>query len=375
MGVVEYCRELVAFDSTSSLSNVPVTDYVQRKLTELGFTTERIEYDDEAGVRKANVVGKRGPGTGGVAYFGHTDVVPADDWLFPDHGPYQATIRGDKLHGRGTCDMKGSVACLLAAVARSGPGELKRPIYVTCTADEEIGYAGARAVATRSRLYREMVEGKSHGIVGEPTSLEVVHAHKGTYAIVATSRGKAAHSSSRAGRNANLAMIPFLVEMKAIHDETESNPAWHNPAFDPPTVTWNIGINDFTRAINITPPTSVCTVYFRPMPGQDPETLVRRARHAAERHGLEFTTPRVNAPFHVDPQSPYVRQMLELAARPASRTVAYGTDGCLFGELEHLVVCGPGDVAQAHTHDEWILLEQLERGAEFYAHWIDYYCR
>jgi acetylornithine deacetylase len=261
------------------------------------------------------------------------------------------------------------------AAAASVPEEkLRRPVYVTCTADEEIGYGGAQEVARRSKLYKEMVSGDSHGIIGEPTRLEVVYAHKGTYGFTAVAHGRAAHSSTNQGVNANLAMIPFLAEMKAIHDELERDPTWQNPEFDPPGVSWNIGINDHTAAVNITPPQSVCTVYFRPMPGQDPEALIERARAAAEQYGVEFQRGHSGRALYVDPHSPFVQQVLKLAGRPAPRTVAYGTDGVMFGDLKNILVLGPGDIAQAHTHDEWIDLAQLEQGTALYARLIEHFC-
>lgn len=374
MDALQYTKDLVCFESTSVLSNVPVTEYVEEKLKKLGFVTERIEYDDVNGVPKASLVGKKGEGTGGVAYFGHTDVVPADPWLFDDHGPFEPTVKGDKLYGRGSCDMKGSVACMLAAAEQFSASDLKQPIYITCTADEEIGYTGAKQVAEQSQLFREMVEGDSRGIIGEPTKLEVVYAHKGTYGFVATSRGRAAHSSTKAGINANLAMIPFLMEMKKLHDETESDPAWQHEEFDPTSITWNIGINDHTKAINITPPQSICTVYFRPMPGQKPEILIERAKEAAKENGVELEVRSTANPLYVDPKSEYVQEMLKLAGKEQPQTVSYGTDGTMFTALKKLVVFGPGDIAQAHTHDEWVALEQLEKGTQMYTAAVRRWC-
>lgn len=270
--------------------------------------------------------------------------------------------------------MKGSVACMLAALERIRPDEQQRPVYVTCTADEEIGYGGARAVAQRSALFREMITGNARGIIGEPTNLEVVHAHKGTFGFAATSIGKAAHSSTREGLNANLAMIPFLMEMKTIHDETAVDPAWQHSEFDPPTISWNIGINDHTHACNITPPQSICTVYFRPMPGQNPQQLVDRARTAAERHGLKFELRNAAMPLYVDPRSDFIQDLLKLANRPRATTVAYGTDGAMLTELKQLAVLGPGNIAQAHTWDEWIALDQLEQGTALYERLIRHWC-
>jgi acetylornithine deacetylase len=371
---IDYAKKLISFDSVSSVSNTPVTDWVDETLSALGFETERVEYTDPDGVAKSNVIGKKGSGTGGIAYFGHTDVVPADNWESDAHGPFEPTVSGDRLYGRGSCDMKGSVACMLAAAGRCSAAELAHPIYITCTADEEVGYGGAAEVAKRSRYYREMVAGESHGIVGEPTRLEVVYGHKGTYGFQAVSRGRAAHSSTREGINANLAMIPFLSEMKAIHDEVERDEVWHNAEFDPPTVSWNIGINDHTRAVNITAPQSICTVYFRPTPGIDADALLARAALAAERCGIEFEALRMATPFYLDRKSPYVEETLAIADRETAGTVSYGTDACMFGEMKHLVVLGPGDIAQAHTADEWIELEQFDLGTELYAKLVRHWC-
>lgn len=372
---LQYARDLIAFDSVSRVSNLPVSDHVERTLRKLGFTTERLEYVDPKGVRKASILGKKGRGTGGLAWFGHTDVVPADQWFTDEHGPFEPTVREGRLYGRGSCDMKGPVACMFAAAADVPAADLKRPVYITCTADEEVGYLGAIDVANRSDLFREMAAGGSRGIIGEPTRLEVVHAHKGTYGFVATSRGRAAHSSTKEGVNANLAMIPFLMEMKRIHEETESDPAWRHEEFDPPTVCWNIGINDHTAAINITPAQSVCTVYFRPMPGQNADGLIERAGRAAAECGIEFDPRLRGQPLYVDPASPFIRELLTIAGRERARTVPYGTDGAVFAAaMQHLAVFGPGDIRQAHTHDEWIALDQLEQGTAAYARLIREWC-
>jgi acetylornithine deacetylase len=374
MDALEYARQLVGFESTSVLSNVAVTDHVEKLLRQLDFSVERIEFDDANGVHKANVIGKKGRGLGGMAYFGHTDVVPADPWLFTDHGPFQPTVKEGRLYGRGSCDMKGSIACMLAAAGRFSAAELKRPIYITCTADEEVGYNGASQVAARSDFFAEMVRGDVNAVIGEPTELEVVYAHKGTYGFRVISHGRAAHSSTDKGVNANLAMIPFLVEMKRMHDELQADPAWQNPEFNPPTVSWNIGINDHTKAVNITAPQSICTVYFRPMPGMDCEVLLQQARQAAEKCGLEFKLATRGQPVYVDPKSGFVQDVLQQVGKQQPRTVAYGTDGAMLTALKKMVVFGPGSINQAHTHDEYIDLKQLELGTEMYARLIRHWC-
>jgi len=136
---LQYAKDIISFDTTSSLSNVALTAHLEDRLKQMGCRTERLEYEDENGVRKASVVGKKGEGRGGMAYFGHTDVVPAINWFTEDHGPFTPAVRQGKLYGRGACDMKGSVASMVAAAMRFEAGELIQPVYIACTADEEIG--------------------------------------------------------------------------------------------------------------------------------------------------------------------------------------------------------------------------------------------
>ena len=251
---------------------------------------------------------------------------------------------------------------------------MKEPLYFVCTADEEVGFHGARFVVDHSSLYREMVAGQTRAIVGEPTELGVVHAHKGIFGFRAIAHGKAAHSSTRDGTNANMAMIPFLAEMKKIHDETLTDPTWLNDDFDPPWVSWNLGINDLNCAVNITAPRSICTVYFRPMPGQNGNLLVERARLAAEKCGLEFHSECAGQPLSGDPNSEFVSESVAIAGGTRSRTVCYGTDGVMFTELRQILVLGPGSIQQAHTDDEWISLDQLERGTELFSKLFQRWC-
>ncbi len=374
MDALQYTKGLVRFPTVSNVSNADICDYLEGALIGLGFTTERVEYTDSAGVIKVNIIGKKGNGSGGMAYFAHTDVVPADPWFSSEHGPFEPTVSGGKLYARGSCDMKGSIGSMLAATEQAAGSELREPLYIALTADEEIGYCGAEQVARRSKFFREMVQGDSNGIVGEPTMLNVVHSHKGTYGFRATAHGRAAHSSTNEGINANLAMIPFLSEMKTIHDETLEDPDWQHPAFDPPGISWNIGINDHTKVLNMTAAQSICTVYFRPAPGHDAEALIERSRKAATQCGVDFEVLWAGKPLYVDPESNFVREVMALSRREKVQTVCYGTDGAVLTDMKKLLVLGPGDIAQAHTEDEWILLDQLEKGTQLYASLIRHWC-
>jgi len=373
MNALDYAKELIQFDSTWYRSNQEVSDYVQDVLIRLGCETERIEYVDSDGVHKSNVVARKGSGTGGLFYSGHTDVVTTDDWSIQEHGPFEPVVRDDRLYGRGSTDMKGSIACMLAALDSLQDQAFQHPLYISCSSDEEVNHCGAIEIAERSQLYHELVAGNACAIVGEATGLNVVYAHKGGCRITVTSRGRAAHSSTREGLNANLAMIPFLAEMKAIRDETETDPAWMDHEFDPPTICLNLGINDYTSATNITPPQSICTIGFRPMPGTNVEYILSRGRSCAEQLGLDFKVETLHPAFRRDPQSKFARVCAGLTDS-TPRTVAYGSEASNFTDVQELIVLGPGDIAQAHKSDEWISLEQLEKGQQIYGDLIHRFC-
>ena len=378
MDALALTKQLVAFASPSHRSNVEVGQFVQSQLDALGFETEQVLYQDASGVDKLNVIGRTGPAPSthapGLAYFCHSDVVPADEWSAPGGNPFDATEIGGRLYGRGSCDMKGSAACMLAALSQLRDQAFQAPIYFVCTADEERSYVGAKHVVADSRIYREMVQHQTPALIGEPTMLRVVHAHKGICLVRITSHGQAAHSATSEGRNANLAMIPFLQELKTIMEETESSDKWQNDEFDPPQLSWNIGLNDHTTAVNIKPAQSVCTVFSRPLPGVDDLQLLQRVQQAAEGFGLQYEMlSRCNA-VYTPKDDPFVLGVLELAHGDAPTTVSYGTDAGELVELQHKVVCGPGNIAQAHTSDEWIDLEQLVLGQRLYAKFVQRWC-
>ncbi|SFJ53746.1 M20 family metallopeptidase [Planctomicrobium piriforme] len=371
---LQFASELIEFDSVSSKTNVPVTEHVAQWLRGLHFELERIDYVDAAGVPKANLIGKLGSGLGGMAYFCHTDVVPVNNWSLADHGPFQPVVRDGRLYGRGSTDMKGSLACMLAAVEAMGQRPLREPVYICCTADEEVGMHGAEIVARESRLYREIVAGQSRSIVGEPTRFEVIYGHKGGCGLKVTSRGKAAHSSTNRGINANWRMIPFLQQMKELYEELESSPEWRNEEFDPPTTSLNLGINDHNPGINVTSAQSICTLYFRAMPGMNVEPILTRIRSAAEACGLEYHQGFRATPFYRQANSPFIQECLDFAEVKTPHTVSYGTDAARFGELQNCVIMGPGDIAQAHTSDEWVSLADLDRGVEMYGKMLERWC-
>lgn len=377
---LDLLQHLIAFPSVSQLSNEAVSDFVGERLIALGFEVERTDYVDRGGVRKINLVARRDPlpggqhpPVGGLAYFSHTDVVPADRWGGPGGDPFAAVIADERIYGRGACDMKGSITAMLSAVAMVPANEQVAPLWIVCTADEEVGFEGAKELVAHSGAYRELVAAQPVSIIGEPTLQSVVHAHKGINGLRITSHGRAAHSSSTAGVNANVAMVPMLKTLLELEQVTRQSAAHQDERFDPPLLSWNFGVSDHCTAVNITPARSVAWVCLRPMPGIDGEDLIEQAAAKASELGLDFERLPGGDPFWADPELPYLCEWCELAGG-TPRTVCYSTDGGIFRELERRVVCGPGDIAQAHTHDEWLSLDQLAGGIDLYSRAIRRWC-
>ena len=217
MNAKELTRTLIGYNTVSPRSNVEVMDFLTETLESIDCEVERVEYTDRAGVLKVNLIGRKGPVNGerGLALLGHIDTVPAIGWSMD---PFEARIADKKMYGRGSCDMKGSVACMIEVASHYAASDMKAPLYVVITADEEVGYLGATAVAEKSQMFKKHGFPK-YGIIGEPTELHAVYAHKGTVRFTVTAHGRAAHSSTGEGDNANLKLIPFLAEMRDIYQE------------------------------------------------------------------------------------------------------------------------------------------------------------
>ncbi len=372
--VVRLTKELVSYNSVSSLTNVPVTRHCAKVLKSIGFQIEQLPYKDANGVDKLSIVGKLGKGNGGLALMSHNDVVPATnahDWTNGD--PFKPRVSNGKLYGRGSADMKGPLAASIAAAAEYKAADLKAPIYIVVTADEEIGGGGASSVAKQSRFFREASQG--YGLICEPTRLRVVYAHKGGMQMVIESKGRAAHTSTLKGVNANLKMIPFLTEMAKVNELALPSKRFRNEEFNPPHSEWSISINDHNLAMNVYPVKSICRISYRPMPDVDIAPLIERTRASARKHGLKFRLLKSGRPLYTDPTSPFVQSALKITGTRKPTTVPYGTDGVQFASvMKRMIVIGPGDIAQAHTVDEWIELDQLRKGVQVYHRFIDQIC-
>ena len=376
---IDDLKELIAFPSVSTTSNREISDWVAERLEALGFQVEQTRYSDHRNVEKVNVVGRRDPvtaakdGPPGFAYFAHTDVVPADEWTGPGGDPFAPVVSEGRLYGRGSCDMKGSLATMLSSAEQLSAVGQRGPLWIVCTADEEVGFVGAKHMVKHSAAYRDLVAAQPICVIGEPTELKVVHAHKGIVGMRITSHGRAAHSSTSDGVNANLAMVPMLQTLLQINERTSTVSDYLDQRFDPPTLSWNFGVSDHCSAINVTPGRSVAWVSFRPMPKIDGNDLVELVQARADELGLDFERLDGGAPLWIDPHSTCIRHFCELAGGDPIR-VCYGTDGGELTELKNRVVIGPGSVAQAHTTDEWIELDQLSEGIELFTKAIDRWC-
>ncbi|MFL1463863.1 M20/M25/M40 family metallo-hydrolase [Roseococcus sp. DSY-14] len=343
--------ELVRTDSRSAVSNLAVAERVEAELA--GFAVERLDYADAAGVAKRVIVAHRG-GPGGLALSAHMDTVPETGWT---EDPWSGAIRGGVLHGLGSADMKGPLAAILRA-AQAAPRAT-----LILTTDEETTKAGAREVAARSALVRQAAP---RGIlVAEPTRLAPVRGHRSHINVTATARGVQAHSSTGLGSNANWALIPFLMELRAIHATLREDPAWQDAAYDPPFSDFNLVLDNHGTAINVTVPVATARVKFRYSRRMDPAPLLARLERAAGECGVALDIAREGLPPELPEDHPLVRECAA-AAGQAARTVPFGTDASILQDIAPCVILGPGDIGVAHTPHERVALAELDAARDLY---------
>lgn len=368
LDVVQLTRDLVAVDSVSARSNATVADLLEGVLRRRAFEVERLEYDDPNGERKVSLVGRRGTGTGGLAFFSHLDTVPGIGW---DRDPWTPAVEGGKLIGLGACDMKGPLAATLVAADGIDARSLARPILVIATADEEISGAGASQVITESVLFRQTRP--THGVVAEPTSLTPVYAHKGGATVTVTANGVAAHTSTDRGTSANFLIAPFLAEMAELAQRLKTDSSYHNAEFNPPTLGFNMTLNDGGGPTNVTAARTVCRLAIRPMPNDRSGDVIAEITARARAYGFETATVAFS-PYAVAPDAAVVRVACEASGVAVPQTVPYGTDASFFQGAIEAVILGPGNIAQAHTNGEWIELSQLHKAIDVYTRMIERVC-
>jgi acetylornithine deacetylase len=367
----ELLARLVAFDTTSSKSNLGLISFVEGYLGGLGVASQRVPTRDGL---KTSLFATIGPsGIGGIGLSGHTDVVPVAGQVW-DTDPFTMVERDGKLFGRGTCDMKGYLACVLAMVPDFQARALKMPIHIVFSYDEEVGCTGVRPMIAefgKSLVRPHMV------LVGEPTGMGVVDAHKGPVRWRVEVTGHAAHSSlPHLGVNAITYAARLLAELARMEEELKALPP--DPRFDPPWTTLQVTEIAGGTASNIVPVPCWFGWEIRALPGFDHKPLDARLRryaaHAclpdmlrvAPDADIEITITNEVPPFAADTRSGVVPLALKLAGQNETFAVSYATEAGLFQSGgAPAVVCGPGHIAQAHTPNEFVHVTELEKCLRF----------
>lgn len=356
---------LVSFDTTSHKSNMGLITFVEDYLARYGVASTLIQTPDGA---KASLFATLGPaGTPGIALSGHTDVVPVtgQDWA---SDPFSLRQEDGRFYGRGACDMKGFLACVLALVPRVAGKNLKTPLHLAFSYDEEIGCTGVRPML--AEFGRTLIRPRV-AIIGEPTSMRVVDAHKGPVRWKVTVKGRPAHSSmAHLGVNAITAASDLIRELTQIEHELKTTHA--SPRFDPGYATLQVTEIEGGNAGNIVPETCQFGFDVRATPGLDPDQIEARLQTFANTECLprmkavapesEIAIERVNdvPAFTADHTSDIIPLVLKLAEQNDTFAVSYATEAGLFQDAGvSSVVCGPGDIAQAHTANEWLAEDQL----------------
>lgn len=346
--ILRLAADLIAIDSRSSVSNLPVADRIEAELA--GFEVERLDWTDPQGVPKRALVAHRGPGEGGVAFAAHMDTVPPAGWT---RDPFRPVIEDGFLNGLGAVDMKGPLAAAIVA-ARTAPRDLSLTLLLTF--DEETTKDGARLIAERSEVVRRF---PPKGIVVvEPTGFRCVRGHRVHVQFTATARGVQAHSASGRGENANLKLIPFLAALLPIHARLREDPAFLDAAYDPPFSDFNIVIDNHGAAPNVAVGLATAHVKFRYGRRTDPAPIVAAVRAAAARSGVELAERWEGEPPELAPDHPLVRAAVAETGRDAV-TAPFGTDAVHLQRIAPTIVLGPGEVTTAHTPEERIALADL----------------
>ena len=361
---------LVAFDTTSRNSNLELISWVEAHLAEHGIAPGRVTSPDGA---KANLYATVGPSEpGGVILSGHSDVVPVDGQPWTSD-PWQVVERNGTLVGRGVADMKGFIARALAHVPQFKT--CTRPIHLAISYDEEVGCLGVPSMIEAMRA--ELPEPRL-AIVGEPTSMRPVVGHKGITVHTVTITGHEAHSSLvDHGISANMVAINLMHELAELADVLKARAIPDN-GFDPPEATLTVGRMEGGTAANILAREASFSFDLRCPPTEDPEAILAPFRTRCERFDAELksrfpecgirierlsSAPPLTATGSEDAVQ-FVRKLTGDNHPPS--LVSYAAEAGQFQRAGFsAIVCGPGSIEQAHQPDEWIAIEQLERGAKF----------
>ena len=375
MDTVAWLRQLISFDTTSRTSNLSLINYVADYLQQQGLSPWLVQNGDG---NKANlfvtIPAIDGNTDGGIVLSGHTDVVPIDGQNWKSD-PFVADIRDNCVYGRGSSDMKGFIACVLAAVPQMQIAKLKKPLHIALSYDEEVGCLGAPLLL--AELAKRHLQ-PQYCIVGEPTSMQMVIAHKGINTFCCEVHGRNAHSSlTPQGVNAIEYAAKLIVFINQLAQQLQQR-ADLDHAFDVPFATVSTGLIQGGTAINIVPEYCAFEFDYRNLPHMTVAELIEPIQRYIDAELLPVMrtiapeaiinlTQKVQVPAlnDVDNQ-PLHELIMHLVDSKQRDKVAYATEGGQFQNSGiNTVVCGPGSIAVAHKANEYIELEQLVRCDQF----------
>lgn len=361
----EWLQTLVAFDTTSRESNLQLIECVRDYLAGFGVASELI-YNDERS--KANLFATIGPATvPGIVLSGHTDVVPVDGqpWTLP---AFALTERDGKLYGRGTADMKGYIACVLALVPSLVNADLRMPVHIALSYDEEVGCLGVRSLL---KVLEQWPVKPLLCIIGEPTELKPVLGHKGKLAMRCDVHGEACHSAyAPSGVNAIEYAAELIGELGRIGQRLK---ATQDERFDPPFSTVQTGVISGGKALNIVPADCRFDFEVRALPSMDPgevaeelqayamQQVLPRMQAVSRQSSIRFSELSAYPGLATDQSSQAAELIAAFCGSREFGTVAFGTEGGLFDAAGiPTVVCGPGSMDQGHKPDEFVSVAQLD---------------
>lgn len=362
----QFLEDLVAFPTISRDSNLDLIRYIQDALSALGVTATLVHNEDG---RKANLWATIGPAdVPGVVLSGHTDVVPVEGQAWSS-APFRLSARDGNLYGRGSADMKGFIACCLAMVQKAVHAPLKTPINLAFSYDEEIGCVGVRRLLD---LLKDAPVRPRLCIIGEPTLMQAVTAHKGKLGFRVTAHGLEAHSSlAPIGVNAIYMAADLIGEIRKLQTHIAEHGA-RDGDYEVAYTTLHVGRIQGGEVMNIVPNCAAFDFEIRYLPREDTELIVAKIRSSAEKiaasshdvfAGARFdfaelqSYPAMDTP--VDSEA--VRFVHSLTGGNSTGKITFGTEGGLFQKVlgTPAVVCGPGNIAVAHKPDEYVSVAQL----------------
>jgi acetylornithine deacetylase len=386
----DVARRLVAFDTVSAHSDLAAMEYIQRELGARGFQTA-LQPAELLGVPQANLVAWIGPPhADGLIISGHIDTVPFEGQPGWTREPLKFEPAGDRIYGRGTSDMKGFIAQCLEAATRLDASKLARPLVFVFTASEEVGCIGAEKIAPALKQVLGEVPVPHLAWIGEPTSYTVCHAHKSIVLFDVAVRGLGGHSGAPArGVNA-IAVMGKVID--AIGRYQEERRALRDPAFeatfaDSPYDVLNFGTIQGGLALNMIAEECKLRISYRSLPDAEPLNVYREiTRRLAELDTHDYASHEHPATIEIGPAmvvpplnsprgTPLEKVLFDVTGARDSGGALFGTDGGWFAPAGIVsLICGPGDLDQAHQPDEFIRREPFESGVAIVARVIERMC-